>query len=341
MSSRTRVLSFLLLWFFAIAPMGAMADPLRLGSDRWPPFTDEAPQDRYAIDLVEAALARAEVEARTEILADFESVLDALKTGRLDGSPAIWRTKEREAFLVFSRPYLENRLVLLGRKFDAPGARGLADLAGKRIGIVAGYRYGKEVSSAQGPSFVRGASDQENLDRMMRGEVDFILADELIVHEMFEVHGRRADELLAAGSVTIAKRPLHFALGKRVPNAEAIIKRFDAAVLEMMANGSYNEILRLRWIDTDLDGDGRNERVLGGRNAGPEAPTRGYRVFEGEDRVPMGDAAAPGAAKSEEPGKFVVEGRYYDHWRDVPDLYKIKDEETRTGVGRGLLLLEF
>jgi len=41
--------------------------PLRLASDAWPPFTDEAGRQRVAIDLVHAALGRAGIPAETVV----------------------------------------------------------------------------------------------------------------------------------------------------------------------------------------------------------------------------------------------------------------------------------
>jgi len=44
--------------------------------------------------------------------------------------------------LIFSQPYLENRLVLVGRHGADVAAKALPALAGRRIAIVEGYSYG-------------------------------------------------------------------------------------------------------------------------------------------------------------------------------------------------------
>ena len=83
---RIAAMSLLVVWLFGFAPALAVEGPLRLGSDRWPPFTDDGGQPRIAIELVEAALARVGVQAETKIVADFSTVLRDLKEGELDGS---------------------------------------------------------------------------------------------------------------------------------------------------------------------------------------------------------------------------------------------------------------
>ena len=85
---------------------------LRLGSTPWSPFTNAPGKPRYAIDLVEAALRRLDISNETTIVPE-GTLTSALLEGKFDGSPALWRDPERESKLVYSKPYLENRLVLV------------------------------------------------------------------------------------------------------------------------------------------------------------------------------------------------------------------------------------
>ena len=59
---------------------------------------------------VESALA-----TRTTIV-DAAQFTPALLEGQFDGSAAAWKDAERDRVLLFSQPYLENRLVLVGRQ---------------------------------------------------------------------------------------------------------------------------------------------------------------------------------------------------------------------------------
>ena len=71
------------------------------------------------------------------------------------------RDAEREKVLLFSQPYLENRLVLVGRKGADVSATGMSALKGRRIAIVEGYAYG-DIDNA-GPTFVRLRNDEASL----------------------------------------------------------------------------------------------------------------------------------------------------------------------------------
>ena len=119
--------------------MSAQTTELRLVSTAWSPFTNEPGQPRFALDLVEAGLGRVGIKTRTTIVdaAQFTRLSSAAK---FDGSAAAWKDAARERTLLFSQPYLENRLVLVARRGGDVSAATLADLKGKRIAIVEGYR---------------------------------------------------------------------------------------------------------------------------------------------------------------------------------------------------------
>ena len=119
----------------AICLASAAQAPLTLVSTAWSPFTNAPGQPRFALDLVETALGRIGLAAKTTIVpaAEFTS---SLLAPAFDGSAAAWKDSDRERVLVFSQPYLENRLVLVGRHGDDVPAKALTDLKGKRVAIV-------------------------------------------------------------------------------------------------------------------------------------------------------------------------------------------------------------
>ena len=315
-----------------VCASGVAAEPairLRLGSDTWPPFTAEPGRPRVAIALVDAALARGGVGVDAAVLPDFTQVMKEIRAGQLDGSAALWRTPEREAFLRFSHPYLENRLVLLARKGTDLGATRLSQLEGRRVAIVEGYAYGPEVEQAKGPVLEPGPSDQENLDRLLRGEVDYLLADELLIHDLFERQGERARALLAAGKTPIVERTLHLALRRDLPGSEQIIARFDETIRAMIADGSYNRILGVTWIRADVDGDGVAELVLGAERAGTQAPDGAYAIF--------GSGAEPSGGD-----RYVVGGKTYEKWEQIPSSYRVPaDRSGNASHQGGLRFFEF
>jgi ABC-type amino acid transport substrate-binding protein len=311
----------------------AWAADLRLASDIWPPFTDRTGHPSFATELVHEALARAGYPAKTTTM-EFEAVIQGLGMGNHDGSAALWKDPERENYLLFSAPYLENRLVLVGRKGDDVAAKSLADLKGRKVGVVAGYSYGEAVEAVEaedGPAFVEGGSDQENLSLLLAGQIEFMLVDELLISHVLDHQPDEVGQHLEIGTNPLISRPLHFAVLKGYPGAETIVAKFNESIREMITDGTYNRILGLNWIRADVDGDGRLELVHGTGAAGSEAPSDGYRV---------GDAPADTSGADIE--RFWIEGKMYETWEDVPEKYKYSGPgEVKEDPGMTLYRLDF
>ena len=301
----------------------AEATELHLASDAWPPFTNEAGEPRFAIDMVQEALRRAGVKARFSILPEFGAVITGLQEARFDGSAALWRSGERETYLLYSRRILENRLILVGRKDSDVSAASFAGLAGKSLAMVGSYAYGETVESAQGPEITEGVSDQKNLELLLQGKVDYILVDDLLMQHVMINQAHEAESFLEIGTNPILRRSLHFGIRRDLPGAGSIIERFNTEILKMLIDGTYNRILQLNWIRTDVDGDGRMELILRGTRAGVAAPgtVYGFRRPGVEGLL----VEPPDAPESEE-DRYWIDGKMYETWEDVPSYYKTADQ---------------
>ena len=287
---------------------------LHLGSTPWSPFTNAPGQPRYATDLVEAALRRLGISAETAVVPE-GTLTSALLEGRFDGSPALWRDPEREAKLVYSKPYLENRLVLVARRGDDVSAPALPALAGKRIALVDGYAYGDALQVPRGPTYVAASTVEQSLEKVLSRDADYALMDELVVQYLVTHYPEEVKKRLAIGTEPLLVRTLHFALRRNVIGAESIVARFDAEMTKMIADHSYQLLLRVGWMEADVDGDGRTELVPASDQAGREAPVRRYELLTVTASKP----------KPEGPKRFYLGGQVYEGWTNVPDRYKVMD----------------
>jgi polar amino acid transport system substrate-binding protein len=325
-----RSLAALLLALGVAAPAAALAQPapaparrasLHLGSTPWSPFTNAAGKPRYAIELVESALRRLDITAETEIVPE-GSLTAAINDGRFDGSAALWRDPAREEKLVFSKPYLENRLVLVANKGVDVSAPALPALAGRKVALVDGYAYGDSLQSSRGPTYVPARTVEESLEKVLKGEADYVLMDELVVEYLVANHPEQVKARLAIGTEPLVVKTLHFALRRNVPGAEGIVKRFDEEVTKMIADHSYHRLLRVGWMEADVDGDGRTELVPASERAGTDPPVRRYELVT---------VSAP-AAKPPGEKRFFIGGQVYEGWTNVPDRYK-QLNQNRTAWG--------
>jgi hypothetical protein len=256
------------------------------------------------LDLVETALRRIGVTAET-VIVDAAEFTPLLVGGSFDGSAAAWRDPDRERVLLFSQPYLENRLILVGRRGSDVSAKSLANLKSRRVAIVEGFSYGDGVDAA-GPTFVRTRSDEDSIRQLLTGAVDHALVDEVVVQYIVDHHADQARAKLQLGSTPLITRSLHFAVRRAHPQAKSIIDRFNAQLRTMMADGTYNRLLHVGWIEADVDGDGLSEYVSQG---GPRVrPSPNARIRCSTKTAGCRFHRRPNAATSSA-GPFTTSGR--------------------------------
>jgi len=287
---------------------------LHLGSTPWSPFTNEAGKPRYAIDLVEAALKRMGISTETAIVPE-GTLTSALLEGKFDGSPALWRDPERESKLVYSKPYLENRLVLVARSGTDVSAPALPALAGKRIALVDGYAYGDALQVPRGPTYVAASTVEQSLEKVLAGDADYVLMDELVIQYLLTNYPNEVKTRLAIGTQPLLVRTLHFALRRNVIGAESIVARFDAEIPKMIADHSYQLLLKLGWMEADVDGDGKTELVPASDQAGNAPPVRRYELVTVTASPPKPDA----------PKRFFLGGHFYVNYTETTEKYKVMD----------------
>lgn len=305
---------FTLLASFTMAAIAAISlyaqtAPLRLVSTPWAPFTNET-EPRFALDLVEAALGRINLTATTTIVepARFTS---SLLSNAFDGSAAAWKDPERESALVFSQPYLENRLILVGRRDEDVSATSITGLKGKRIALVEGYAYGEGISTS-GATLVPARSEEDSLAQLLANKADYVLMDDLVVQFILNNYADQARARLSVGSKPLVTRPLYFALRKTYPNAATIIGRFNAQLRGMIADKTYHRLLHVTWIRADIDGDGIPEYIPQSDKSGAVQPQHAYSLF-----------ASSSAAEGQQ--RFYYGGTIYTDWATVPNRYKAED----------------
>jgi polar amino acid transport system substrate-binding protein len=293
------------------------AKDLRLASTVWPPFTNIAGQPRIALDLIEAALDRSGVPSTTTFV-DNAQYSSAITTGPFDGSGAAWHDAQREKAMIFSQPYLENRLILIARRGGDVSPSTPAALKGRRLAVVEGYAYGDELERS-GAALVRAKSQEDSLRLLLDTKVDYALMDALVVQSLLQNYPEEAKTRLQIGTTSLVTRPLHLAVRRSRPDAESIIQRFNSQLRAMITDRTYHRLLQVDWIRADVDGDGVAEYVAGSDQSGKQPPQYVYPLFS--------SAEIQKQVKDQE--RYFFGGAVYNGWSSVPDHYKV-DHLNRT-----------
>jgi polar amino acid transport system substrate-binding protein len=234
-------------------------ESLVLSNDAWPPFILEGEERGTAEKLVCQALERSGWTCTVRV-DDWEDVLEAAKSGTIDGIAAAWRNPDRETYLLFSEPYLTNRIVPVIDSNKPAIVETVSDLTGLRVALVADYAYGDEIE-AMGAEFdaVKTKNTMEAILAVRDGRADLALVDELVARDVLE---RSETPGIRATDTVLAFRSLHFAVPHEHPRAEEIIADFHRAYELMLNEGAVNEILNIDWLATDFGHHGQIDLVM-------------------------------------------------------------------------------
>lgn len=301
-------LTFSFIALFFVLNTIAQTDTLKLSMDVWPPFTNVEGEKSIATEIVEKALEGININSQY-IVNEFEKVTEGINSGKYNGSPAFWKSDEREQNLFFSSPYLKNQLILVGRKGTNVDLNSFIELKGNRIGLVEGYAYADSLTEVEDLQITYGQNDQENLENLLSEKIDYMLVDALLIQYLLKYELNNVSALLEFAKQPLIVNPLYLALRKDVPDAENILTQFNAEIKKLMANGSYNDILELDWIRADVDGDGYLEIIHHGEDGGTGSPELAYDIS---------------STDAEKPTRYFINNTLYDSWEDVPDQYKVQ-----------------
>jgi len=234
-------------------------DPLVLSNDTWPPFIIEGSEQGTSEMLVCQALERSGWPCSVDVK-DWETVLNEARIGAIDGIAAAWRNPDRETYLLFSEPYLSNRIVPVVSNGSPDAITSIRDLSGLRVALVNDYAYGDTITGMSSEfEVIPAKNSRDALKYVSSGKADVALVDELVARN--ELEKSTVDNLTIVNTV-LAFRDLHFAVSRQHPLAEVIIDDFQRAYKLMLADGTVNEILNVDWLATDFGQSGDLNVVL-------------------------------------------------------------------------------
>ena len=159
-------------------------------------------------------------------------------------------TPEREEIMLFSKPYMDNRRVLVVMKGNPQGISSEYDLKDKSLGAKAGttsefYVAGDEQLKNSLKSFKTYDSDENTFLALEKGEIDAVLCDEML-GRFYNVKHNYNFEVMTE---TIGK-PSSYGIGFRKNDTE-LRDRIQAAFDSMVRDGTAKEISE-KWFQADL-----------------------------------------------------------------------------------------
>ncbi len=160
----------------------------------------------------------------------------------LAGIGGLYKNAERLARYDFSEPIHVERIAVYYRRDKPIEFRMVADLYGKRVGVLRGWSYGGTFDAASRNSWIKAeevSSDRSNLFKLMDGRLDAVLAISESGRANLAAPGVSGIE---QSDVYLASYPVHLAFNKTAGKSE-VLACFNKALIEMKRDGTFDRIL--------------------------------------------------------------------------------------------------
>jgi polar amino acid transport system substrate-binding protein len=232
---------FLVVLVLVAWPPLASAQALRVVGDSWAPYVDRnLPGNGLAVEIVEAGLVRAGYQPEFTVV-QWTKALAGTKAGLYDVVAAIWYSDERNETLLFSEPFLENRVFLVKRRGSPVVFGNLSELGAYRVGVVRDFYYGPELEDLVALTIPSNYVVQMLLG-VVSGSLDLAIVEERVaLFEMNRYMSNQANDLEFVHP-PVSVRGLRIAASRMYPEHAKVIEDFNAAIGDMRADGSFEAI---------------------------------------------------------------------------------------------------
>lgn len=227
------------------APQPATTETVTIaGEDDWAPYSHVPPGTSQpvglAVDIVREAFATQGIAVRF-VGVPFARCLYLAKAGRVAGCfNATLVDDLRNDYHWHPTPMFQEELAIFGRLANNHGRVTLADLEGRSVGYTLGYTY--PLSFRQNPRIrkVEAKSDQQLLEMLRSGRVDFILINTLPAWLRMSTQPALRQAVGRVG--VVSQDGFWVAFTRAQPDGERLSQRFEQGLAVLRANGRLAEM---------------------------------------------------------------------------------------------------
>ena len=204
----------------------------------------------FDIDLAKEAAKRMGAKFEFKPI-DWDKKREELESGNVD---IIWNgtdiTEERKEYMIFTKPYMDNRQIILVKRGAIERIRTVGDLEGKIVGTQAGSSSENYISDT--PNLKEGLAElktyrnfKDALEDLDSGNVDALVIDEIVArYEISKIPPKFYIVEVTVGPVT------EIGIGFRKGDVE-LRDRVQEVFDKMIADGTAKKISE-QWFRADL-----------------------------------------------------------------------------------------
>lgn len=206
-------------------------------------FNSDGEYSGISADYIRSVEKILNIKFKVLKLNSFKEVVEKAKSGEVDIITAISESEERKDFLLFTKPYIDDPIVIIVRK-DTKGYITTDNMGDRKLAYVKNYALHKELTENYSHLSLLPVKDERTgLRKVSFGEADAMIIDLPSASYYIEKDG--LGNLRVAGDEDVYTR-YSFAVRKDLP----ILKTILSKALGSMSEAQRSEVRR-KWIKLD------------------------------------------------------------------------------------------
>lgn len=224
-------------------PLAFADDPVKMMTNTWAPYvSQELPDQGLAVELVTHIFRRAGY-AVDNTIESWPQAMEGVQIGLHDVLGAAWRDDVRDREFIYSEPYLMNELIVVKRRAMEGRFYSIGAMENSRVGLSTDYSYGTDFTEIPGIEIVYEKHIIQNLTNLLDEKVDFVVGDRRVIALQLEQHLKDRRHEIEVISVSLPPRALYVAGSRASERPAKLVKEFNAALIEVKRDGSFQKII--------------------------------------------------------------------------------------------------
>lgn len=237
----------------AAAALGAWPvfanEKLLVVADEWPPFSGAMlPNNGVSLDVTEAVLIRAGYEVEVAIL-PWTRVVSGAKSGQYDIITSLFLDTDLQKSLTYSEPFFKTEVKFVRKAGSDIVFENLESLKPYTIAVGTGFLYEPEFDSATYLNKFEVTTAIQGVRMVAAGRVDLTLDSTDVIQHAIRSEAPQLLEQVEVFGPPLATPEIHMAVSKARADHKDIADAFNAALVEMRADGSLDALLQKHALD--------------------------------------------------------------------------------------------
>lgn len=249
--NKTILIFYLTLLSIFLFTASATASKLTFVSDQFPPYYYEANSETKGLQYELATHVFKKMRKPFEIqFMPWKRALMVAESFKADGIFGLRKTDQRKRWLIYpDEPLMVVKTVIFSRKDDNFEYTGINSLAGKKVGIIKGYTYGKSFDKSNLFKKEEVSSLNLNFLKLVAGRIDFVAAYKAVgVHTMGQMN---LTDKISFSSESVNIVPIFIGFTKKPGNVK-IAREFSRHLKEFKHSPECVELINRLKITKDM-----------------------------------------------------------------------------------------